>query len=302
MIENFNLNLYLKIIFVTGILIIIEDRYGLYAHYSSKYSYTIYTYLIHFILFAISYFSIILVLVSDKKSKISLTSDFWIKSIFGLIILSIYIAFYCNSCLGTDVPAAVKIYRFYIYDNMYGVLTCLIPIFIIFLIFDKKNTSGFYGMNLKNFNVKVNLPLILVVLIIAFIASFMKEVTEYYPIVNRTYYKVYAEYSGISQINAFSYFQFAYMFDFVMIELFFRGFMIFGFVKYLGKNVILPIACLYAVIHFGKPMPEIVSSFFGAYILGIITLQVNNIRTGIYLHCILAFSMEIFTMFMPWAK
>jgi membrane protease YdiL (CAAX protease family) len=72
--------------------------------------------------------------------------------------------------------------------------------------------------------------------------------------------------------------------------------MIFGFIKLLGKNAILPVATLYAVIHFGKPLPETISSFFGAYFLGIVAYSQKNIGIGILLHCVLAFAMEMFTL------
>lgn len=66
--------------------------------------------------------------------------------------------------------------------------------------------------------------------------------------------------------------KFAYAWDFVSVELAFRGFLIIGMIKILGKGAVLPMAVTYAFYHFGKPAGETISSVFGGYILGIIAL------------------------------
>lgn len=300
--DNFSLSLYLKVFLFTALLIFIEERFGFYNYFKDYYAFKPQLYVAYFIAFIISYYSIVLIMISDKKTAVNLGKTFWVKSLLGLTVLSIYIGFYEWFGLIEKVPLEMRRFYFYVSDNLFGIFTCLLPLLILYFIFDKKSESGFYGFNLKNLNFKINLPLIGIVLIITFIASFLEDISKYYPVLERTGYKSFASASGVSEFLAIVIFQSAYMFDFIMIELIFRGFFIFGFVKLLGKNCILPIATLYAVIHFGKPMSEIISSFFGAYVLGIIALQINNIRTGIYLHCILALSIEIFTMILPWSK
>lgn len=298
--ENFITSLYIKVILVTVAFILLEEFFGVYAYYKDLYSFTYKIYVFLFIAFAVSYYSVIIIMISDKKTKIHTNNYFWLKSLLGLLVLSFYIGFYESFELIHKVPLEMRRFYYYVSDNLFGIFTCLIPVYILFLIFDKKSKSGFYGFNLKNLNFKLNFQLLGFVLIITFFASFLEDINAYYPVVERTGYKSFSSFTGISEFWSIFIFQFSYMFDFVMIELFFRGFMIFGFVKLLGKNCILPVATLYAVIHFGKPLSEIISSFFGAYVLGIVALQLNNIRTGIYLHCLLALSIEIFTMLLPW--
>jgi membrane protease YdiL (CAAX protease family) len=75
---------------------------------------------------------------------------------------------------------------------------------------------------------------------------------------------------------------------------FFRGFLVIGLSKLLGKNVILPMAATYVVLHFGKPMGETISSVLGGYILGIIALYSRNIWGGVFIHGGIAFLMEVF--------
>src|SRR5438045_2077930 len=51
-------------------------------------------------------------------------------------------------------------------------------------------------------------------------------------------------------------FELSYGSDFLGIEIFFRGFLILAFTKWVGRDAILPMACFYCTIHFGKPLGE----------------------------------------------
>ncbi len=77
---------------------------------------------------------------------------------------------------------------------------------------------------------------------------------------------------------------------FFTIELFFRGFIILAFIKYGGKNVILPMAVFYCTIHFGKPVAECISSYFGGLILGAIVYNTKSIWGGLIIHLGIAWS------------
>ena len=83
-----------------------------------------------------------------------------------------------------------------------------------------------------------------------------------------------------------------YGFDFVSIEFFFRGFLILGFISFAGKDAILPMACFYCTIHFGKPLGECISSFFGGILLGIIVYNTRSIFGGLMVHLGIAWLME----------
>jgi membrane protease YdiL (CAAX protease family) len=61
----------------------------------------------------------------------------------------------------------------------------------------------------------------------------------------------------------------------------------------MGKGAILTMAAMYVFIHFGKPVGETISSFFGGMILGIIAYETNSIFGGIIVHCGIAYMMEI---------
>lgn len=88
-------------------------------------------------------------------------------------------------------------------------------------------------------------------------------------------------------------FELSYGSDFIGIELFFRGFLILGFAKWVGKDAILPMACFYCTIHFGKPMGECISSYFGGIILGIVVYNTRSILGGLLVHLGIAWLMEL---------
>ncbi|HEY1023007.1 MAG TPA: CPBP family intramembrane glutamic endopeptidase, partial [Flavisolibacter sp.] len=81
--------------------------------------------------------------------------------------------------------------------------------------------------------------------------------------------------------------------DFFSIELFFRGFLIFAFAKYAGQGAILPMAIFYCTIHFGKPLGECISSYFGGIILGVVAYRTQTILGGFLVHVGIAWLMEL---------
>ena len=88
-------------------------------------------------------------------------------------------------------------------------------------------------------------------------------------------------------------FELSYGSDFITIEFFFRGFLILAFIKWAGKDAILPMACFYCTIHFGKPLGECISSYFGGMILGIIVYNTRSVFGGLIVHLGIAWMMEI---------
>lgn len=92
-------------------------------------------------------------------------------------------------------------------------------------------------------------------------------------------------------------FEGAYAVDFFSIELFFRGFMILVLSRYMGTAAILPVACFYCTIHFGKPAGEAIGSLFGGWILGIVVYYSRSIWGGLLVHLGIALLMELLGYF-----
>ncbi|MBS1659759.1 MAG: CPBP family intramembrane metalloprotease [Bacteroidetes bacterium] len=88
-------------------------------------------------------------------------------------------------------------------------------------------------------------------------------------------------------------YEISYGLDFLGIELFFRGLLVVGLVRYVGDSAILPMAAFYCTIHFGKPLGECISSFFGGLILGVLANRTRSILGGLIVHLGLAWLMEL---------
>ncbi|GAA4331315.1 CPBP family intramembrane glutamic endopeptidase [Flaviaesturariibacter amylovorans] len=88
-------------------------------------------------------------------------------------------------------------------------------------------------------------------------------------------------------------YELSYGSDFITIELFFRGFLVLAFARYLGTGAVLPMAVFYCAIHFGKPLGECISSFFGGIVLGVATFHSRSIWGGLLVHLGIAWLMEL---------
>jgi hypothetical protein len=88
-------------------------------------------------------------------------------------------------------------------------------------------------------------------------------------------------------------YELSYGLDFLDIELFFRGLLVIALLRFAGTDAILPMAAFYCTIHFGKPLAECISSFFGGLILGVLAARTRSIFGGLIVHLGLAWAMEL---------
>jgi len=161
-------------------------------------------------------------------------------------------------------------------------------LFIIWKIADKD--QPFYGIRTKNMNWKPYLIMLLIMLPLIAAASTQPDFLAVYPKL-----KSVADVGNINELTWSQklFFELSYGSDFISIELFFRGFLILAFIKWAGKDAILPMACFYCTIHFGKPLGECISSYFGGMILGIVVYHTRSILGGLIVHLGIAWLMEI---------
>ena len=159
---------------------------------------------------------------------------------------------------------------------------------VIWKIFDAD--QPFYGWTTKKINWQPYIIMLLIMLPLIAAASTQPDFQAMYPKL-----KLITE---MTSLDYFSWwqkllFELAYGSDFITIELFFRGFLVLAFVKWAGKEAILPMACFYCTIHFGKPLAECISSYFGGMILGIVVYHTRSIFGGLMVHLGIAWLMEI---------
>lgn len=166
-------------------------------------------------------------------------------------------------------------------------LTISSILFVLWKIFHP--SASFYGLTVKDFDWKPYFIMLLIMVPLIAAASSQADFLSAYPKMKTI--------NAIAESTARPWwykllYQLSYGSDFVTIELFFRGFLILGFVQFAGKDAILPMACFYCTIHFGKPLAECISSFFGGILLGIIVYHTKSIAGGLAVHLGIAWLME----------
>ena len=167
------------------------------------------------------------------------------------------------------------------------IVLCLI-LFIIWKIFYSK--ESFFGLTIKGLIWKPYLIMLLIMVPLIAAASTQPDFLSMYPKLTN----VDPVLSGVKDKWLYHLLhELSYGSDFISVELFFRGFLILGFIKVAGKDAILPMACFYCTIHFGKPLGECISSYFGGMILGIVVYNTRSIIGGLMVHLGIAWLMEI---------
>ena len=94
-------------------------------------------------------------------------------------------------------------------------------------------------------------------------------------------------------------FEAGYALQFFALEFFFRGFMLFGLVRWLGSLAIPIMIVPYALIHFGKPLPEAMGAIVAGTVLGTLALRTGSIWGGVFIHYAVALSMDLLAL---WRK
>ena len=164
------------------------------------------------------------------------------------------------------------------------VIVCMLH--LVHRFFDRK--QPFYGATLRGFQAKPYVIMLLIMLPLIAAASTQRDFLEMYPRFQKVEYLLQPERGWHKLLYELSYGS-----DFFSIELFFRGFLVLAFAKYVGKDAILPMAIFYCTIHFGKPLGECISSYFGGMILGVVSYHTRSVVGGFMVHVGIAWLMEL---------
>jgi len=87
--------------------------------------------------------------------------------------------------------------------------------------------------------------------------------------------------------------QLFYGMQFLGLEAFFRGFMVFGLYPKLGYYAVPVMVIPYTMIHFGKPAPETFAAILAGFILGYLALKSRSFLWGWMLHWGVAITMDV---------
>lgn len=183
-----------------------------------------------------------------------------------------------------------KIQNTYWNQVIYWPFKLVIVSTLLFIIWKlTKEKQPFYGTQTKNFDFKPYLLMLLIMLPLIALASTQHDFLSMYPKLKAIAFLNDHRNSGWYKLL----YELSYGSDFISIELFFRGFLVLAFAKWFGKDAILPMACFYCTIHFGKPLGECISSYFGGLILGIVIYNTRTIFGGLMVHLGIAWLMEL---------
>ena len=239
---------------------------------------------------------ICLILVAYRKiENCFVKPEFWLKLVVGVGILGFDRAFY-----GTDYLS-----EFFLAEGFLFIRRCInwssslvitvLPMLVAYYFLEKKDKPKiWYGLSMKRFDPKPYLAMLLITAVVIGIGSYMGDIRNYYPRIAHSNLESFLTVYHWERWQAVALYELCYGSDFVSVELVFRGFLVFAFTRTLGPYAVLAMIGSYCFLHFDKPMGEAISSIFGGYVLGIISLNTRNIWGGVCLHVGVAWLMELF--------
>ena len=84
-----------------------------------------------------------------------------------------------------------------------------------------------------------------------------------------------------------------YALQFVCVEFFFRGYLLFTLESRLGLAAIGVSVVPYSMIHYHKPLPEVFAAILAGCVLGWLALKTRSLWGGVLLHVAVALSMDV---------
>lgn len=91
-------------------------------------------------------------------------------------------------------------------------------------------------------------------------------------------------------------FHVGYALQFVGLEFFFRGYLLFATRRAFGDAAVLVSAIPYCMIHFAKPLPEALGSLVAGIVLGALALRTGSIVGGVVVHYGVALTMDLLAL------
>ncbi len=249
-------------------------------------------YLRYFILFSLSYYlPAFLYALFNKDHEAIKKPAFWGISLFTLIVLAADSAsstIYYDLKIIFGIPRSMLRWTFYLFTSFHQAVMFTVPIIFYKILFDN-NEKKFYGLTAKNFDLKPYFTMLLIMAPFIVLASYQPDFMAKYPV----YTPGYSIEKHMLPWLAAGSFEFSYAIRFFTIEIFFRGFMVIGISRLIGHRAVMPMAVLYSLWHFGKPLAETISAFFGGYLLGVIAFRTKSIWGGVIAHIGIALMMEL---------
>lgn len=250
-----------------------------------------------FLFYTIPLFFTLLVLRFSEGKKEVFKKSYMIWALIGIVLLSLDCSYYLMTFTNgefSDNPYVAG-WQHDCISNLSSFVTIVIPIIILYVI-TKRFKPEWFGFTLNGAKVLPYFWLILLMIPLIILASFNSGFIEHYPTYNDHFEY---EHMKMEMWQTRGIYELCYGSKFISVELFFRGFMVVGLSRIIGKEAILPMVVVYCFLHFGKPAGEAVSSIFGGYILGILAYRSRNIYGGLIAHLGVAWGMEFMAIYNP---
>lgn len=242
------------------------------------------TYILYLFPFAISFLiqSLFFSEARHLKSKWLWVVIFLAPAIFSFRINFNFYGFFIDALITTKQQQ----YWYYLFNRLMKIITLLLPVSLFWFIKDR-TVETLYGFKTA-FHWQPYSLLVLLMLPAVAAASSHPSFLKAYP---AAYYVIGSNQPG--DLPLWILYELCYALDFLSIEYFFRGLLVIALIKICGMHSIIPAACFYCCIHFGKPLPEAIGSFFGACLLGLISHHTRSIWPGLIVHIGVAASIEL---------
>ncbi len=236
-------------------------------------------------------FSILLYIYFYARNDLLRNIKLWFSVFYIIAAFSFRIYFYQHRDWITSLNNGVyDSFMIRCANQFIKALLVFLMVYVFWKFSGHSKKTNFYGFKLAGVDVKPYFILLVLMLPLIVIASTQADFLRKYPTFATFIPDINAGNGILAKLGLY---ELLYGFDYVAIELFFRGFMLYTLSSFLGKGAILPMVSMYVFIHFGKPMGETISSFFGGIILGVLAMETNSIIGGIIIHCGIAYLMEI---------
>ena len=84
-----------------------------------------------------------------------------------------------------------------------------------------------------------------------------------------------------------------YAFQFLVLEFFFRGFLLFSLRRAMGAYAIFVMIVPYCMVHYHKPIGEVLGAILAGIVLGTLALRTRSIWYGVAIHISVAWTMDV---------
>lgn len=172
----------------------------------------------------------------------------------------------------------------HLYWSLFSSFTYFVPplLVILFVYKEKIKDYGFHWPESHKVHA-LYVAMFFIVLPLVYMVSFSRSFQDMYPFYPQ---------AGNSLAEFFLW-ETGYGFQFLFLEFFFRGFLLFALARYVGAYAIFFMAVPYSMIHFGKPVLETFGAIIAGTALGTLALRTRSIYGGVIVHMTIAWSMDI---------